>query len=586
MSNEEPEPLKYECRLGEHRTVLDPDGCLQSAASLLIDAIGWPGVDATVGEIVRHPFVDLGRDKLSPAIPYRKLPLPRIGEFVVPTGLTRYARGLFLIDDHAALAIRDEPNEPLQLIITAGGESVEFRVWPLSPMLIHGRPLPPKEDPEESPGDEGNEPEESPLPPPSSVYLLPVVDFRYRWSQHRAKLIGRGPDYPGSPANKPEEDSESDEPLGNRTWQELIDDLLDTLPKPPEPEDDAAEEAPAPNDPTVTLPHVRPTLGFPDPRQFVDVHPPLAAAIDLTIVATGHRALSVDGTEVTIATAEETKERIKKILKNNPTMMGGPGVPAPQRDQIRIVGPRLIQYIPTGTWTTDDEDVSGTVQGSFGSGQGGTGSEESEEPIGEPLTVFTTWFYNENLNGIRPKTKTPLRRAMESIRRIWTEWKIDPADLRIPGIVPIHDCAAFDFVRYCYRSDDISTAAITFDPAFFPRAMINQGPDARPLPAIVDGLVSKSTVINESVPPEDGKPIVIQTPLVKVRIFDPSEKIRSVERIETKIEVSAAAGIIGELQTGVWASVASTPEGRWTMITAGCEPLLPEYEPSDLNEEE
>ena len=171
--------------------VLDYDRSVENFVAERWPADRWPtALDRLDGKLEGNPHrADVVQWS---KIPYPKVPSPRINEFILPSGITRYGRGLFLLGRQAMAAIASQlwgyagdlstipaiygnSLSPATLLIDYQGQEFSIACYGLPPTLVDGSGR-------------------------NNLWLLPIVDSRYYYRRFSTGVptSGNWNDYVGS----------------------------------------------------------------------------------------------------------------------------------------------------------------------------------------------------------------------------------------------------------------------------------------------------------------------------------------------------------------------------------------------------
>jgi hypothetical protein len=131
--------------------LLDVDRNIQRMIDHKLRSFVWQSIQSATDFPQNLPFIfkDYNRDVLT--LPYGEVPSPRINEFICPTGMSRFGRGMFLLDSDALDQIPG-PESSFNIVFTNEDNStVDIEVHGLRPIAVHG----------------------------TDLWILPVVDSRF-----------------------------------------------------------------------------------------------------------------------------------------------------------------------------------------------------------------------------------------------------------------------------------------------------------------------------------------------------------------------------------------------------------------------
>jgi len=304
--------------------VLDYDRAVERFVSQRWPASRWPFSQAR-NDIPTSANAFQGHETLGRfRLPYPDVPPPRINEVVIPTGASRYGRGLFLfgreeMEQIAATvfgfsgSLSSLPGEwgtgdsAAELRIEYG-EVFAWQMRALPPMLI------------DATGD-------------SQLWLLPLVDFRFRLSQLSADSVL----------------------LQGDTWTDLLSNLFTS----------GSLSAPSVS--------VNAAHGVPDRESFSDPGVTVGTAIDATMLSIGYRAIPTSAGQLLFATAQSSAS-VLGYLEVQP-WTGGKSPERSLPNNLKVIGRVAVDHFGQCGQSVE-------IDTTIGSGSGN----------GSDVTIHSPWF--------------------------------------------------------------------------------------------------------------------------------------------------------------------------------------------------
>lgn len=380
--------------------LLDPDNRIEYAVTDSVRSIDW---NESMVSGLRGSFRGRFASGVA-ALPFPAVPSPRINEFIDPTNVSRFGRGLFLVGEKAIQAIAErsfgysgsiandgipdswgDQHQAVPLVFDYQTGAITRDVIPLRPIAIQ-----------------------------DNLWLLPVVDQRYRWL-HQTFFL---PSY------------------SSLNWEILLGQLFGSIGQ------------------TVTLGDpVDSALGLPDVSVFgSDL--PTAAAIDLAAMAIGRRAV-FDGGTVRLQTATEGKDAHNWFLAALASMYGKNSPEVTQAASVYVCGPVAVDYYDDGqTWSQAASTTGGRATA--------------------PPTVFTS-FYSHQTNYGEAGNSSAVDSFVSAVGTIIDDWRTKTGIVIAPGVVngPVSGCIDYRAVRL-NGVKSLTESAVSLPPDFMPRFFANQ----------------------------------------------------------------------------------------------------------------
>ena len=394
--------------------LLDHGKQVESMIYSRMRSIIWPSMSISASDAPRMPNSRAGTTDSLFELPYGTVPTPRINEWIDPTGISRYGRGLYLAGKDTMYAIASaafgtssppetgQPDDwgvgynPVTLSYDYNSSTVERSVYLISPICI----------------DAFNH---------NSIWLLPVVDERYRWLDITVNIL--------------RSDCE--------TWAYLFDAIGTAIGK------------------TITVPAVNSAFGIPDIRAWSESRVSAAVAVDVAAMSIGLRAtLGSDG-EIVVQNAA-TAIAAMGALNEHVFRFGGSSPEIATPVKINCQGPTILDYFDDGTtWQKDSEpDKAG-------------GSDDAN-----PYNVYSTFALHKINGTILTGSETVRDAYVDKLGELLLTWTPIPGIGVMPGIVPLEDCTAIDYsCIHVSGTDDVYTSFVTFPHDFHPKTSLCQWPD-------------------------------------------------------------------------------------------------------------
>lgn len=404
------------CHIAGKPIVLDYGQDIEAMIANRLRSFVWPQVPGDSSDVVSHPTLPSDYDGGRFTLPYGDPPSPRVNEWIHPTGVSRYGRGLLLLDKEgmAALAaasfgyvgsLAAAPASwgttagPVTFEVDYGGSSFSRLVTPLAPMAIETASL-------------------------TELWIVPIVDVRYRWLNFFPETI----DFTG----------------------QGFDDLLDIY--------EAIIGI------TITHPAIDNRFGIVEPRAFYESYVSLAVAIDALLLSVGLRGYVQAGTQNIIAQSAATAiARLDAIFAEPEITLGGSSPKVNLPESIQVSGPKSHNYVECETWYE-----LATVPG----------GDASVTPLGIWTTFCEHEFTASGTATAQSQCQAARDALLEVLGETAAAWNSRRGFLIAPGVRLWHDCTCLDYVSILLKgSDSIYTSAVTLPADFFPRVNFSQWND-------------------------------------------------------------------------------------------------------------
>lgn len=396
--------------------LLDVGNEIEAMVSARLRSFVWPQIRPQAGDLSSTPTVPSDYGDLF-NLPYGDVPDPRINEWISPTNVSRYGRGVFLLSRSsmgtvaaAAFGFTPPIGSPLPdewgnainsiaLIINVpprGG--IAPYVWPLNPMRI--------------------------TVDNADLWIVPVVDIRYHWLNTFGDVS----------SGLSEGDTIEDAIIA---YSGLIGNPVD-----------------------LNGNSIDSRFQLVETKAFVGQHVSTAVALDALILSAGWRPRFDWVTEeIIIQDSAAAITALDSILSFSGMTIGGESPKVPRPDEIVVSGPYAIDYMQCGTWR--ETESTGGVAG-----------------VDPTVNVYTT-FYEHTFNRSETATNQSIaaRDALiEVLGEAYAAWNHKQGLVISPGAIDeFTESACIDYVSiYIKGADSVYTSAITLPPDFFPRVNFSQ----------------------------------------------------------------------------------------------------------------
>ena len=252
-----------EISLAGELVLIDIDNKTEALICNRLTSFVWPSLKRVDPQT--NPFVESDYEDSRFALPFGDYPEPRVNEFIDPLGLSRYFRGLVLVDQKAMERVAQiafgfsgsiESGTPaswgansrgVPLKIDYGPDAITRTVYLLPPLAIDAAER-------------------------NKLFVVPLVDKRFRLLKETGYYTHAIPK--------------------KKTWQQVVTELVKGTGI------------------NLTLPSVDPKLSVPDERAFSNSHVPITVALDAILISLGLRAKMLPTETVLIETATQAASSI------------------------------------------------------------------------------------------------------------------------------------------------------------------------------------------------------------------------------------------------------------------------------------
>ncbi|MCD0459101.1 hypothetical protein [Roseiconus lacunae] len=393
--------------LAEHAVLLDPGNKLENLVQDRLRSFAWP----SFRKLKSKRFASIGkRDSAIFESPYCDTSPPRLNEWIDPTGVSRFGKGIFLVDSEGMTAIatkafgfedtlnvtEDNPENwgesSSSIKMTFDFNEVEYSrdVYVLSPMLLDAA--------------QGYE-----------LWIVPVVDQRYRWLKSTASITG----------------------ANCASWTSLLTALSGAIGQ--------AIHYPG---------EIDSKLGIPDIEAFAGPISP-AVALDSAALSICCRSfMRADGT-IELQTAEDSNTSLDQIQTDSQLRVGGVAPDVQLPEEIEFLGPIASDLFDDGETWRELAEVEGGVEDA------------------NPVSIMTT-FYRHKINSATVN-QTPLDEFLDFASGQIKEWKPRCGFMIAPGLTDFSGCTHIDYASYHVDgAESIHSSAILLPPDFVPTYLLNQ----------------------------------------------------------------------------------------------------------------
>lgn len=409
--------------LAGQSVLLDPDSRIESMINARLRTIIWPSLKSQQRQSPTIPISRPGTTRDWFSIPYGDVPPPRVNEWIDPTGISRYGRGLFLAGKTAMYAIAaaafgeftvpgsGQPElwevgySPITLNFDYNDSTSSFdpsdsavarSVYLISPMCLDAHRN-------------------------NSLWLLPVVDERYLWLD--------------LPVDIRRSDCES--------WDYLFQRIATRIGK------------------TIDTVTADSSLGIPDIRAWSESRVSAGVALDIAAMSIGLRAaLDADG-EILLQDGGEAFIAIESLSEKG-IRLGGISPEMATPENVAVQGPIILDYFDDSTtWEKESEPDKANASSDANA-----------------YNVYST-FAIHKINGNELSTSETARDSyVDKLGELLLAWRPVPQISIMPGIVFLADSTMIDYVSiHVSGTDDVHTSIVMLPHEFHPKASLCQWPD-------------------------------------------------------------------------------------------------------------
>lgn len=387
--------------------LLDPSHEVETLVRNRLASFVWPGTDAGT----QSPSFPGSRFESAFALPYPAPPEPRLNEWIDPTGVSRFGRGLFLIGTSAMQTVAEdafgyagtlgppEPNQPdawgqvtgnpVTLKFAFGSSQTSRSVYPLATFSIESHTG-------------------------YRLWLVPFVDVRYRWLRTLVQIT----------------------PADCATWSTLFAKLSA-----------AAGQ-------TITAADIATDYGVPDVEAFSG-NLSLAVAVDAAALSIGRRATVKPDGSIAIQTASQANTAADASIDSLPLKIGGKSPDVQLPASVEMSGPIASDYFDGGDTWKDTASVSNGVSDA------------------NPVSAFTS-FYLHRVSG-SVVNQAAIDAFLAQVGSDVAAWRPRGGLVVSPSFRTIQPSTAWDYVSFHVNGvDSIHTSAVMMPTDFVPRFWFNQ----------------------------------------------------------------------------------------------------------------